>query len=141
MLLVGLYRPQEGDIRYDGRSSPKRKMQSGRDEIYVRAFDPERAVFLPDEWIISGGAATGPHWSGNGTEIVYRSADGKVMSVEVSTQPGFAHLMPQELFTMPPQAGYWDVTPDGQMFAITVQLPEPDPDPYIVMLNWSALLN
>ena len=119
--------------------------RTGKDEAYVRAFDPS---FVPGsgnpspggEHLVSKGGGTSPLWSGDGKEIFYIAPDGGVMAVDVSdkTNPG----IPKTLFHVPPGVVYWDYDAQRQRFLIPVAggTASGNPAPYKVVLNWTSLL-
>jgi len=121
--------------------------RTGKDEAYVRAFDPS---FVPGSgnpspgaaYPVSTGGGTSPLWSRDGKEIFYIAPDGGVMAVDVSTKskPG----IPNHLFNVPPDVVYWDVANNGQRqrFLIPVAggTASGNPAPYEVVLNWTSLL-
>ncbi len=128
---------------------------SGRFEVYVRAFDPNSATGVPPGSGVSQVSTAGgvsPRWSGNGKELFYMALDGRsgtVMSVDVSGNPAFQSGTPKTLFK--PQgwisdrddAAYWDVSSDGQKFLLAAQPAASAAAPaetFTVVLNWTALL-
>jgi Tol biopolymer transport system component len=128
---------------------------SGRFEVYVRAFDPSSATGVPPGSGVSQVSTAGgvsPRWSGNGKELFYMALDGRsgtVMSVDVSGNTAFQSGTPKVLFK--PQgwisdrddAAYWDVSSDGQKFLFAAQPAASAVAPaetFTVVLNWTALL-
>jgi serine/threonine-protein kinase len=101
-------------ISPDGRWLAYVSNESGRDEIYVRAFPGPAG-----KWQISTEGGREPLWARNGRELFYRSGD-KMMAVDITTQPSFQAGTPRLLF----EGKYdelrnvtnFDVTPDGQRF-------------------------
>jgi len=97
----------------DGRWLAYRSNESGREEIYVQPFPATGA-----KWQISTEGGQEAVWARSG-EIFYRNG-GRMMAVEVSTEPTFTAGTPKLLFegefqSYGPRAVY-DVTPDGQKF-------------------------
>ena len=99
----------------DGRWLAYRSNESGRDEIYVQPYPGPGG-----KWQISTEGGSEPIWNPNGKEIFFRNGK-KMMSVEVSTEPGFSAGKPRVLF----EGDYglagaaipnYDVSPDGQRF-------------------------
>jgi hypothetical protein len=70
---------------------------SGRHEVYVRPFPPREG-----EWAISIAGGEQPRWRGDGKELFFEAADGKMMSVAVKaiagTKPSFVAGTPAPLF-------------------------------------------
>jgi serine/threonine-protein kinase len=100
----------------DGRYFAFLSTESGTSEAYVAPYPgPGERVRLS-----TGGAYT-LCWPRAANEIIYSSADGRVVSVPVRTSPGLQLGAPKVLFTLKPD-GLWadfDVKPDGQrMLAI-----------------------
>ena len=57
--------------------------RSGRREVYVRPFPPGEG-----EWTISIAGGEQPRWSGDGKELFFEAADGKMMAVPVKAVAG-----------------------------------------------------
>ena len=98
--------------------------ESGRSEIYVQAFPG-----LGGKWQISTDGGGHAVWARDGRELFYRNGD-KMMVVEVTTQPNFAHGSPKALlegqfFTADAGNTTYDVAPDGQHF-LMIQPGEPE---------------
>ncbi len=103
----------------DGHWIAYRSDESGREEIYVRAF-PAGAR----KWQLSTGGGRNPIWRRDGTELFYRS-DNRVMVVDTKLVPSFTAGRPRMLFKGDFQPEY-DVTPDGQRF-VMIKVPKPSP--------------
>ena len=112
---------------------------SGRWEVYVAALaSPNRRRQISSE---GGGQA---HWRRDGKEIFYLTADGAVMSVDVSLEGDGDFAAPKRLFqsvlsrpTM--NTDEYDVTSDGKRF-IFVQpgADSSDTSAVTVVVNWKA---
>jgi Tol biopolymer transport system component len=119
---------------------------SGRYEIYVQSFPT--ASNGKSGISTEGGIA--PRWSRDGNELFYISADSKMMSVEVSTNPVFKAGIPKALFQVPIWGGgtthnatRYDVTAGGKKFLINCAMAEGGasaPSAITVVQNWTALL-
>lgn len=150
-LLKSEFRDRGGRFSPNGRWFSYTSNKSGRDEAYVRAFDP---AFVPGsgdpspggEFIVSKDGGGGPHWRGDGKEIFYMAPDGGVMSVDIATTPEFKAGIPKLLFKVSPGVIYWDVANDGKRFLIPVAegtvraVSAATPAPYKVVLNWTSTL-
>src|SRR5439155_12260300 len=114
----------------DGRRLAYVSNESGRFEIYVQPFAGPGG-----RWPISTEGGSEPVWARNGREIFYRNG-GKMMVVDITTQPGFSAGAPRLLFEGPYVRGAWtpyyDVAPDGQRFLMA----ECPPAQINVVLNW-----
>ncbi len=120
--------------------------RSGRREVYVRPFPRGDG-----EWTISIAGGQAPRWRGDGKELFFEAADGKIMAVPVNRAvPGanaaFEPGAPLALFDAhlahESQARYfeYDVTADGKRFLINTAagasaLSAP---PLTVVTNWLA---
>jgi serine/threonine protein kinase/Tol biopolymer transport system component len=125
--------------------------ESGKPEVFVREFSSNsegNSFTLGGAWQVSSGGAVDPRWRGDGKELYYRTLDGKVMAVEVVTNPTFQAGPPTELFQGPPllyppgasAPSQWGVTADGKRFLFSV-LPGQNTTPAVtVLLNWQAAL-
>lgn len=108
---------EEGEARFshDGRWLAYQSDESGRVEIYVRAYPGpggKRQVS------VEGG--TQPRWRRDGRELYFRRGEA-VMAVEVSTAVGFETSVPRALFEGPSpdenlEGSNWDALPDGNGF-------------------------
>jgi len=88
--------------------------QSGRFEVYVRAFpDPSQS------WQASVDGGQTPVWARNGRELFFRK-ENLMMSVDISTKPGFTAERPKQLFegSYLQGTGSYDVAPDGRFLMI-----------------------
>ena len=87
-----------------------------------------------------------PRWREDGKELYFLDREGKVMAVEISTNPVFHHGAPTPLFQLP--ASFLttgpglnllgDVTADGKRFLFAV--PVKTPEELAVVLNWTVEL-
>jgi len=115
--------------------------RSGRREVYVRPFPPSDG-----EWTISIAGGEQPRWRGDGKELFFEAADGKMMAVPVKavagTKPSFEAGTPLALFEahMAPSTGFnYDVTADGKRFLITTANGSgASSTPLTVVTNWTA---
>jgi Tol biopolymer transport system component len=122
----------------DGRSISYVSNESGRDEIYVRSFDPATRSASGSPWLVSKGGGDRALWRGDGKELFYLAPDGNGMAVEVTSTPEFHAGEPRPLFNVH-NGRYWDVTSDGKKFLIPVPV-ETGSSSYKVVLNWTAAL-
>ena len=75
---------------------------------------------------------------GDGREMFYLAANGKMMAVDVNAGPEFHAGVPTPLFQTPPGTTVGDVTSDGKRFLLVT--PPGASAPFIVVLNWTAAL-
>jgi Tol biopolymer transport system component len=136
---------EDGQFSPDGRSVAYISDESGRNEVYVRAFLPDPTAAASDTGgvsLISTGGGSQPRWRGDGKELYYRAPDGKLMAVEIATNPVFRTGVPKALFQMPPSVlstiyHSWDLAPDGKRFLFAAPT-EQGTAPFTVVLNWQA---
>jgi len=119
--------------------------RSGRREVYVRPFPPGEG-----DWTISIAGGQQPRWRGDGKELFFEAADGKMMAVQVKkavsgSQPSFEPGTPTALFDayIAPGADdryfQYDVTADGKRFLITAGGGSAaSAAPLTVVTNWLA---
>ncbi len=135
---------RDGHFSPDGHWVAYTSNESGRNEIYIRAFSPDSVAAPSDtggKWLISTDGGTDPRWRGDGKELYYRGTGGRLMAVEIATNPTVRAGIPQVLFVVPPEGGpaqgsRWDVTSDGKRFLIPVG--ESTSTPFTVVQNWRA---
>ena len=113
----------------DGRFLSYTSDQSGRNEVYVRPFDPSAGagdLSADEPWKVSdhGGRAMYSGWHRDGGEIYYVAADGGVMAVEVGTDPTLEFGRPTLLFRLseavPVVPWRANVSRDGERIVIAV---------------------
>ncbi|MDQ6799277.1 MAG: protein kinase [Acidobacteriota bacterium] len=131
---------KEGQISPDGKWIAYTSDEAGRPDVYVTRFPS-----MTGRWQISstGGGGSQPRWRRDGKEIFFLSADRKMMSAEVRADGAdFSSSVPQALFQT--RARYtgercYDVSADGQRFAINTMVLDQTGSPIVVVLNWAAL--
>jgi dipeptidyl aminopeptidase/acylaminoacyl peptidase len=117
--------------------------RSGRREVYVRPFPPGEG-----EWTISIAGGEEPRWRGDGKELFFEAADGKMMAMPVKAatgvKPSFEAGTPVLLFDAHMvHSAYnnliqYDVTADGKRFLITTGASGTATPPLTVVTNWNA---
>ena len=121
-----------------------RSDDSGRDEVYVRPFDPsDTGAVDGGPWQISDQGGLGMiHWREDGRQLYYLGTDGHMMAVDVTTTGMFTAGAPRRLFPVPdtiplvgPQArfsrGLGSMRGDGRRIVFAV--PEPPERPEIAV--------
>jgi serine/threonine protein kinase/Tol biopolymer transport system component len=126
----------------DGRYFSYLSTESGRDETYVRTFDPTAGAgsTTGGKWMVSKDGGGGAHWRADGKEMLYFAPDLTLMSVDVSTSPVFQAGVPKALFKSSVASIYWESTGDAQRFLLPVAVGANIATPYTVVMNWTALL-
>jgi hypothetical protein len=111
-----------------------------RPDVFVQSVPPERG----GKWQISIAGGGNGVWRGDGKEIFYLSADGKMMSVAVeSNETFFRPGTPKPLFQtrmIPSFFREYDVTRDGKRFLLNVPIADRGEEPITVIINWPKLL-
>jgi serine/threonine-protein kinase len=96
----------------DGRWLAYYSNESGKFEVYVRAFPPP-ASGQGGKWQISDGGGTSASWSRNGHELFYESGDQIMVASYTVKGDTFVAEKPRVFIAM--RAGTtWDLAPDGK---------------------------
>jgi Tol biopolymer transport system component len=117
-------------ISPDGRFVAYVSNPSGREEIYVRPFDPAAAVQAAAEasQVSDRGGIGMPIWRRDGKELYYLGANQAIMAVEVATAPTLKFSAPRVLFRLPEgiavTATMSSVSRDGERVLIAVPPPQ-----------------
>ena len=130
-----------GQLSPDSRWMAFDSDRSGRREVYVRPFPPRDG-----EWTISIAGGEQPRWRGDGKELFFVAADGKMMAVPVKAaagaKPSFEAGAPVALFDahMPVYTAsfQYDVSGDGKRFLIATYDSGGASTPLTVVTNWKA---
>ena len=124
----------------DGRYVAYRSTESGPNQIYVQTFP--RAT---GKWQISNAGGNDPSWRADGKELIYRSPDQRLMSVEIRAGEDFHVSVPRPLFVARIQVtgsarNRYAAAADGQRFLLVAPPGRDTLVPTTVVLNWSAEL-
>lgn len=120
-------------ISPDGRWVAYASNQSGRDEVFVRAYPSGR-----DLRAVSSGGGTMPAWSRDGRELFYRSGE-RMMAAAVTGRDDIGVAPPRVLFTSPSASGLseeFDVAADGRFLMWRADRR----DRLSLILNWPEAL-
>jgi Tol biopolymer transport system component len=138
------FRERYGQFSPDGRWIAYSSTESGRDEVYVAPF-PGPAV----KWQISSNGGAWPRWRGDGREIFYEDAEGRLVAASVdgsgaafvvgAVQPLFMPRMRSTAWAGSTSYNY-DVTADGQRFLINTADESQSDTPITLLLNWAGNL-
>jgi serine/threonine protein kinase/Tol biopolymer transport system component len=131
----------QGQFSPDGRWVAYTSDESGRVEVYVRAYPSGQGR---SQVSASGGAQ--PRWRRDGRELYYVSPSGTLMAVPVTNPKEFAAGVPVPLFTASSLrvnnsmffyggAAAYDVDRDGRRFLVNHLKREPTAGPIHVVLN------
>jgi eukaryotic-like serine/threonine-protein kinase len=126
----GRFSPDVRWMAYDSTESGKAR--------WIQPFPPTGS-----KWQISTSGGFSPMWRGDGKELYFIAANGKLMSVALRTDPTLEYDAPKALFqTMFREGAYgsYAVSRDGRRFLINVPPQAGDVTPITVVLNWTAAL-
>jgi Tol biopolymer transport system component len=134
-----------GQLSQDGRWLAYQSAESAHGDegqIVVSRFPDVRA----ERQVISEGVGRQPIWSRDGRTLYYRTEDGAVMSVAITTSPSFKKGPPVRV--VKPVSTLqdlccgqtYDVSPDGQRF-LFIKAPDNDIRSLEVILNWDVKVN
>ena len=133
-----------GQLSPDSRWMAYASDESGQREVYVRPFPGGEG-----KWKISTAGGVEPRWRGDGKELFYVAADGKMTAVAIKAalapKPVFEAGVPAPLFDAHDAAinvliglfGY-DVTSDGKRFLVLTSGEAAAAPPLTVVVNWMA---
>ena len=116
--------------------------ESGRDEIYVRPFNPPHAGTAPvtGVWMISRQGGTRPRWRRDGKELYFLAPERTVMAVEVSGGSVFRAGVPRLLFSGAANLRHFDAAGDGSRFLVASPAGQPKHRPLTVVMNLAGML-
>jgi Tol biopolymer transport system component len=121
----------------DGRYIAYQSNESGRTEIYVQSFPGPGG-----KWQVSADGGTDAHWSGDGKELFFRSADQKLTAVPVTTGATFEAGTPKALFPVHLDPGTsrnrYIPAAVGDRFLLVATPARASMAPTTVVLNWMA---
>jgi eukaryotic-like serine/threonine-protein kinase len=124
----------------DGKWIAYSSDESGRPDVYVRGFAPDRIpAVAAGQWMISVNGGDKPRWSRDGKELFYLASDGKMMAVPIKGGSSFEPGIPIPLFDtrvtgfMP-----YDVAPDGRFLINTLPADATSRSSITVVVNWFA---
>jgi eukaryotic-like serine/threonine-protein kinase len=142
-ILVTEFNEHWGRFSPDGRWIAYTSNETGRSEIFVRAFSPDNPGNSA-KWHISTGSGGFPCWRADGKELFYLGENQQMMAVSVKagTAGQFEAGIPRALFATRALVGNinsYVVTSDGQRFLVDEEQ-EIVPEPATVVLNWQSLL-
>jgi eukaryotic-like serine/threonine-protein kinase len=124
------------EVRFspDGRFLAFISNESGHAEVYVMPYPG------PGEKMrLSSGGARLLEWGRDGKELIYLSADGRLMSLPIRTGPSLQTGTPVELFRLAGKPWVsFKLSPDGTKFLAVVPEITADEQPWTVVVDWTA---
>jgi Tol biopolymer transport system component len=140
MLLNSANGEREGKLSPDMHWIAYDSTESGRREIWIQPIPPNGS-----RWQVSNGGGTDVRWRGDGKELFYIAADGKLTAVPVSPGDAPKFGTPIALFQTQQRegggGGRFTPSPDGQRFLLNAPLGPADTDPISVIVNWRAAID
>ena len=143
MYLQTPFNEHHGHLSADGRWMAYASDESGRWEVYIRAF-PTRGA----RWQISTGGGVEPRWRPDGKELFYVSPDGVLMAVplefdDTTVRPAAARALFKARFATF-GADMWRPVyapgEGGRRFLVNVLVEQTAASPVTMVLNWPAAL-
>jgi len=129
-----------GQFSPDGKWVAYTSNESGRREVFVQGFAPDRVpAAAVGKWQLSTAGGDKPRWSRDGKEVYYLSPDRKMMAVPVKIGSTFEPGLAAPLFDVPRLTGFFPyaVAPDGRFLLNTlVDTGTTAAAPVTVVLNW-----
>jgi eukaryotic-like serine/threonine-protein kinase len=138
------FNEHHGHLSADGRWMAYASDESGKSEVYVRAFPP-----LGARWQISTDGGVEPRWRRDGKELFYVSPDGALMAAtlqfdEMKVQPDAPRALFKARFAAFGAGDMWRPVyvpvDEGGRFLVNVVVEETVPSPVTMLLNWPAAL-
>ncbi len=123
----------------DSRFLTYSSSESGRPEVYLQTFPDGK-----EKWQVSKEGGNFPRWRPDGKELYYRSAQGKLVAVEIQTSPTVTIGLPKVLFDISPMGvpNMYAVLENGNRFLVNeISKPTETAEPFEVVMNWRALLH
>jgi Tol biopolymer transport system component len=114
----------------DGQWLAYQSTESGKNEVYVRAFRPPSSR-QGGKWQISNNGGTGPRWSRGGHELVYQSGDQIMTASYTVNGDTFVAEKPRVWIAklgaaVVANATGWDLAPDGKRVAVLTPVESAD---------------
>ena len=127
----------------DGRWMVYASNESGRYEVYIRDFRPDRSPAHGDEKIqVSIDGGNKPVWSADGREVYYLGPSDVLYAVPITTSPRLDAGAADRLFEIRPRGYYpYDVTASGEIIVNSALGGDGPPVPITVILDWQSILS
>jgi Tol biopolymer transport system component len=123
----------------DGKWVAYQTNETGRTEIYVRAFsDSPGGADAGGKWMVSNASGHSPKWRDDGKALFYVVAGVGLMTVPVDTSRGFQAGTPKLMFPSAPGVPSGDVTGDFKRVLLTTPVEQKVSQTFTVVANWRA---
>ena len=138
------FNEHHGHLSVDGRWMAYASDESGRSEVYLRAFPPQSS-----RWQISTDGGVEPRWRSDGKELFYVSPDGALMAVplqfdDMKVRPAAARALFKAHFGTFGAENMWRPVyapgDGGRRFLVSIVVEQTAPSPVTMVLNWPAAL-
>ena len=129
-----------GTLSPDGRMIAYVSEEMGKPDIYVSRWDGKAPAGR--SLLVSAGGVSAPTWGREGKQVYYKSAQNKLMAVQVAAAPQLQASPPVELWDLDalriPAASYrlFDILPDGQLLMVQRGEGENELTRFDVVLNF-----
>ena len=130
-----------GQFSPDGKWIAYSSDESGRREVYVQGFAPDRSpAAAVGKWPISTAGGDKPRWSRDGKELYYIALDRKMMAIPAKIGPRFEPGVAVPLFDTNVTGFFpYDVSADGRFLLNAIsEAASPTASPVTIVLNWQA---
>jgi eukaryotic-like serine/threonine-protein kinase len=130
-----------GQFSPDGKWIAYSSDESGRREVYVQGFSPDRVpAAAVGKWQISTAGGDKPRWRRDGKELYYIAPDRKMMAVPVKSGAAFEPGVAVPLFETNLSGFFpYDVSGDGRFLLNTIsEAAPPTASPVTIVLNWET---
>ncbi len=132
-----------GALSPNGKWLAYQSDETGRVEVYVQSFEGLSSNTQKRYQLSQGGGGM-PRWRGDGTELFYLTASGRMMSVPIRAADAALEFDPPEtLFQtrpIPQQWNWFDVSSDGQHFLLNLPQEFSNSSRINVISNWTEKL-
>jgi serine/threonine-protein kinase len=113
----------------DGRWLAYHSNESGKSEVYVRAFPPPSSG-QGGRWQISSSGGAFPHWSRNGHDLLYQSGD-QIMAASYTVKGDTFVAEKPRVWIAKLGGTEWDLAPDGKRVLVltpaeSAEAPKPE---------------
>ncbi|HWE53561.1 MAG TPA: hypothetical protein VG273_27470 [Bryobacteraceae bacterium] len=139
----GIFRESVAKFSPDGKYVAYVSTETGRPEIYVRAFIPNSGIQSGPRWMISTQGGNLPSWSADGRKLYWETGGQRgtrVFAADIDISSGLHAGLPVKLFeTDEALGGSTLLTKRGQML-FRVPVGQLASEPLNVQVNWRSEL-